>query len=80
MLMIPECLLKHVTKLKKSNNRSKLNDVLSVIYNELEWLQDELDALEQAPDNYIPEDKPDLTSRQDELQDILRKCNLPLNR
>lgn len=80
MLIIPKCLLKHMTKLKKSNNKSKLNDVLSVIYNELEWLKDELAALDQAPDNYILEDKPDLTSRQDELFDILKKCNLPLSR
>ncbi len=54
--------------------------LLSVIYDELEWLNCEIAALGQNPDNYIPGDKPDLTSRQDELQDILKKCNLPLNR
>jgi len=67
-------------KLKTPLSKSKLNNVLSVIYNELEWLKDELAALDQAPDNYILEDKPDLTSRQDELLVILKKCDLPLNR
>jgi hypothetical protein len=67
---------------KKENTiiQSKLNDVLSVVYDELEWLHNELAALDKNPDYYVPGDKPDLTSRQDELQDILKKCNLPLNR